>query len=507
MRDGSASDGFTLARWVGLATVLPALIAVALLGKNTLMVVERINEAALQSDALAIDRGFKLLGELNGSEVLSRSKQNTAFRNVVLHPRPDWIRENFGSATLAPDGLQHFFIVAPDGRVIFSSIDNGPPSQERVAGLLAVARRPLTRARELYASVRASGAASSQRRASNLSEGLYANDVANLDGIATMITVSPFTPEAEGYDEMPEQPTLLLGVQPMAGKLLGKLEALSHTNGLRQVPDRKAAGAGNMAHPIRDSQGNVVGYVTWTFSPPGYAILRAALPATALSLAFIALLTLLGAVTMRRLTQRLAESEQAARHSARHDTATGLANRGWFMRVFEDLLASADKRKTTYAVLLIDCDYFKSINDTLGHAAGDAVLAAIGRRLKGLEKDITIAARLGGDEFAIVTGPIAADEAQQHVQDIHNSLTASVLFESYVVMVGVSIGAAVFDAPSTLTIDTWLARADMALYRAKRDGRGCARLYDPATDTGAMPLVPTARQPANDRFKKPERAA
>lgn len=506
MRDGSVSDGFTLARWVGLAMVLPALIAVALLGKNTLMVVERINEAALKSDALAIDRGLKLLGELNGSEVLSRSKQNTAFRNVVLHPRPDWIRENFGSAALAPDGLQQFFIVAPDARVIFSSVDNGPPSRERVAGLLAAARRPLARARELYASVRASGAASSQRRASNLSEGMYANDVVNLDGIATMITVSPFTPEAEGY-EMPEAPALLLGVQPMAGKLLSKLEALSHTNGLRQVTDREAVGAGDMAHPIRDSQGNVVSNVTWNFSPPGYAILKAALPATALSLAFIAFLTLLGAVTMRRLTQRLAESEQAARHSARHDTATGLANRGWFMRVFEDLLASADKKKATYAVLLIDCDYFKSINDTLGHAAGDAVLAAIGQRLKGLGNDITIAARLGGDEFAIVTGPIAAYEAQQHVQDIHNSLTASVLFESYVVMVGVSIGAAIFDAPSTLTMDTWLARADMALYRAKRDGRGCARLYDPATDTGSMPLVPTARQPANDRFKKPERAA
>lgn len=507
MSDGraeGASDGFTLARWVGLAMVLPALVAVTLLGKDTLMVVERINDAALERDAMAIDRGLKMLGELNGSEMLSRTMQAAAFRHVVLAKRPDWIRENFGSRALTPDGVQQLVIVDPDGQVSFSSDNDGAPQHQRVAGLLAASQHLMDRARELYRSVHASLDAV---KPGSLSDGLFATDIVEVNGLPMMVTVTPFAPEPKGYD-VPADPTLLLGVQPLPGKLLGKLGALSHTQGLRLVPEPQESTEGPPAHPILDAQGNVVSYVSWDFSPPGYAILKAALPAIALSLAVIAFMTLLGAFTVRRLTRKLAESEQAAIYSAHHDAATGLANRGWFMRVFESVLASDGKRSATYAVLLVDCDHFKTINDTLGHAAGDAVLSAIANRLKGFGTQITLAARLGGDEFAIVTAPLAGmDDATQQVRDIQDALTASVLFESYVILVGVSVGAAVFETPSTLTIDTWLARADMALYRAKRDGRGCARIYDAAIDTGELPLIPSTRQPANDRITKPEQAA
>lgn len=507
MRDGradAASDGFTLARWVGLAIVLPALIAVTLLGKDTLMVVERINDAALERDATAIDRGLKMLGELNGSEVLSRTMQATAFRHVAPDKRTDWIRDNFGSRALTPDGVQQLVIVDPDGRVSFSSDNDGTPQHQRVAGLLAASRDLMERARELYRSVHTSQAA---LKPGSLSDGLFATDIVKVDGVPMMVTATPFAPEPKEY-EAPAAPTLLLGVQPLSGELLSKLEALSHTRGLKLVSDPQASPAEPPPRPILDAQGNIVSYVTWTFSPPGYAILKAALPAIALSLAVIAFMTLLGATTVRRLTRKLAESEQAAIHSAHHDAATGLANRGWFMRVFESVIASEGRKDATYAVLLIDCDHFKTINDTLGHAAGDAVLSAIANRLKSFGNRITIAARLGGDEFAIVTAPLAGmDDAAQQVQDIQDALTASVVFESYVILVGVSVGAAVFEAPSTLTIDTWLARADMALYRAKRDGRGCARIYDATIDTSALPLIPSTRHPANDRLTKPEQAA
>jgi diguanylate cyclase (GGDEF)-like protein len=224
-------------------------------------------------------------------------------------------------------------------------------------------------------------------------------------------------------------------------------------------------------------------------------------------LALIALMTLLAAFAMRRMTRRLAESEHAAVYASRHDTATGLANRGWFMRVFSGLLTPAGGKAETRAVLLIDCDHFKSINDTLGHAAGDAVLAAIAARLEALRPQIAIAARLGGDEFAVVTAPLdRPEDAAAQVRDISDALTASVLYESYVIMVGVSVGAAVFETPSMLSIDTWLARADMALYRAKRDGRGCARVFDAELDASDLPLLPNTRRPANDS-KAPEHAA
>ncbi|MCC7253720.1 diguanylate cyclase [Hyphomicrobium sp.] len=499
MRERDASSGYTLVRWVGLAMGLPALIAVALLGKDTLMVVERINEDAIKRETVALERGLKLLGELNASEVLSQATRSEAFRNVVLANRQDWMRANFGSDALSSEGVQQLVIVDPDGRAVFSSADNAAPPPEQVAGLLAAAARPMERARELYRSARASGKGFGARLPGAMTDGIYVNDIVEIDGYPAMVTVSPFTPSSENQ-ATPHEPTLLLGVQPMTDRLLDRLETLSHVAGLRHVTDPEAA----HKHPIKDSEGRVVTHVTWDFSPPGYAILRAALPAIALSLGLIALMTLLAAFTIRRMTRRLAESEQTAVYASRHDTATGLANRGWFMRVFADLLAPDEGRDATYVVLLIDCDYFKSVNDTLGHAAGDAVLSAIAERLKGLGRQITIAARLGGDEFAVVTTPLArTDDAALHVRDIEDALTASVLFEGYVVMVSVSIGAAVIETPSTLSIDTWLARADMALYRAKRDGRGCARFYDITADSGERPLPPGSRtrNPADGRLK------
>jgi diguanylate cyclase (GGDEF)-like protein len=501
MRENHLSSGSALVRWIGIAMGLPALIAVVLLGKDTLMVVERINEDALKRETLAIERGLKLLGELNATQVLTQSMRKEAFRNVVLASEPDWIRQNLGSAALDAEGVQELVLVGPDGHAMFSSVDDAAPAPERVAGLLHAAAPAMARARALYRTTRDIGKGFGARLPGAMTDGLYVNDVVAIDGHPALITVAPFTPDTIGQ-EVPEQPTLLLGVQPMTKPLLDKLERLSHVAGVRHVAAQQDAPTGMHTYPVKDSDGNVVTHVTWDFAPPGYAILKAALPAIAFSLGLIAVMTLLVAYAMRRLTRRLAESEQAAVYASRHDAATTLANRGWFMRVFTDLLAPVDGKNTIYAVLLIDCDYFKSVNDTLGHAAGDTVLRAIAERLKALDQKITIAARLGGDEFAVVTAPLAcAEDAAQHVRDIEETLNTAVLYECYVVTVSVSIGVAVLETPSTLSIDSWLARADMALYRAKREGRGCARFYDAKADGGELPVLPSARNPHNDRSR------
>lgn len=502
-----SSSGFTLARWVGLAMGLPALIAVVLLGKDALMVIERINEDALKRETLALERGFKMLGELNASEVLSQSMRNEAFRNVVLARHPEWMRDKLGPESLTSEGVQQFVVVDEHGRAIYSSLDGGAPPAERVADLLAAATKPMQRARDLYRSTRVVGKGFDERLPGAMTDGLYVNDMVRIDGRPAMLTVSPITPE-DSEHATPTEPTLLLGVQFMTQQVLDKLEALSHVDGLRHVSAPSAPSDGH-AHPVSDIHGNAVTHLTWNFASPGFAILKAALPAIMLSLGLIALMTLAAALTMRRLTRRLAESEQAAIYSSRHDTATGLPNRGWFMNVFEDLLSPADNKSATRAVLLIDCDYFKSVNDTLGHAAGDAVLAAIAERLKGLGTQLAIAARLGGDEFCAITAPLAsADDAETRVREIAEAITTTaVLYDCYVVPVSVSIGVAVFDTPSTLSIDTWLSRADVALYRAKRDGRGCARFYDATIDGGQAPILPSTRNPTNGRPRPSEKAA
>jgi diguanylate cyclase (GGDEF)-like protein len=494
MSHNQASHGTALVRWVGLAIGLPALIAVILLGKDALVVVDKINESALQRERVALERGIKLLGDLHASEVLSQTMWDTAFRNVVLSKRQDWIRENFGKEALSSEGVQQLYIVDGGGKVIFSSEIEAAPPPNKVAPLLAAAQRPIERAKALYKAARSSGEGFDERLPGAMTDGIYVNDMIRIGGQSAMITVSPFTPDAEDQ-ETPQEPTLLLGVQVMTETLLDKLESLSHINGLEHVSAHHTALTGEHSHAIRDAQGNVVTHVTWDFSSPGVAILRAALPAIALSLGLIALMTLVATFTVRRLTRRLAESEQAAIHASRHDAATGLANRGWFMNVFTGVLTRSGKQGGTFAVMLIDCDYFKTVNDTLGHAAGDAILRAIAARLKGLDGRLTIAARLGGDEFAAVTTQLASrTEAATAARLLESTLMQPVTFEGRELNVSVSVGAAVFETPSTLSIDAWLAKADMALYRAKRDGRGCSRIYDASLDTGEMSDLPDIRQ-------------
>ncbi|HYD14847.1 MAG TPA: hypothetical protein VEA77_00465, partial [Hyphomicrobium sp.] len=89
---------------------LPALAAVILLGKDALTVIEKINENTLKREEAALERGIKMLGELQASEVLAQSMRDEAFRNVVLTNRPDWIRENFGNTVMKATGEQQLVI-------------------------------------------------------------------------------------------------------------------------------------------------------------------------------------------------------------------------------------------------------------------------------------------------------------------------------------------------------------------------------------------------------------
>lgn len=478
------SHGLRLVRWIGLAMSLPALFAVVLLGQNAANLVEGIDDTALKREAAAVQRGVALMGDLHATELLSLAMWDEAFQKVVVSKQRRWIKENFGRDALQSDGEQELVIVDAAGHAIFSSRNGDAPSPERAAHLLAAAGPAMERARVLFQRAHAEGDGFGERMSGALTDGIYVSDLARIDGKPAMITVAPITPDVDDF-EVPKDPTLLVGIQVMTPAMLGKLEALSHVEGLRHVAADHEATTGEHALALTSTDGAHVTHLTWTFSPPGSAVLAATAPAIGASLALVVLLTWIGTATVRRLTRKLAESEAAAVHASRHDAATGLANRGWFMRVFADMLQAPREADTVRAVMLIDCDYFKAVNDTLGHAAGDAVLNAIATRLKAEGHAFDIAARLGGDEFALITAPLAhVDDASDVAEQVRTRLMQPVRFEGHVIPVSVSIGVATAVAPGDGDLDAILVRADLALYRAKRDGRGCARTYDADIDTG-----------------------
>ncbi len=178
-----------------------------------------------------------------------------------------------------------------------------------------------------------------------------------------------------------------------------------------------------------------------------------------------------GAV-MRDITVRKREA-QKVKYLAEHDTLTGLANRHMLYHQLEAKLAEAGKAKGNVAILVLDLDRFKQVNDTLGHAAGDELLRAVGERMTQVFGDKGIVARLSGDEFAVIVG---GDDAKDRAVALSAQL--SLAFGSTPFPVGerqirvnASIGVAVYPEHGE-TADSLFGNADLALYRAKASGRG-----------------------------------
>ena len=175
---------------------------------------------------------------------------------------------------------------------------------------------------------------------------------------------------------------------------------------------------------------------------------------------------------LRDISARKHEADRM-RHLAEHDTLTGLANRN---RLYEHLgarLAEAKAQQTKVALLLLDLDKFKQVNDTLGHAAGDQLLCAVARRLDALVENAGLVARLSGDEFAIVmSGADAVEQAARLAERTCRTFDdATFSIGENGLRVNVSIGVAAYP-DHCVTADELFGNADLALYRAKATGRG-----------------------------------
>lgn len=176
-------------------------------------------------------------------------------------------------------------------------------------------------------------------------------------------------------------------------------------------------------------------------------------------------------ITDRKLT------EDKLRKLAHYDTLTGVANRYSLNTRLESLIHTASRYNQQIAILFLDLDRFKHINDTLGHSYGDLLLKEVSLRLKGLIKNKDMIARLGGDEFVIVLTNIKhPKEAVQVAEEIIRALTNSFLLNHHEVYISTSIGISLFPLDG-LSMDTLLRNADKAMYQAKSRGKNQYELY------------------------------
>ena len=173
-------------------------------------------------------------------------------------------------------------------------------------------------------------------------------------------------------------------------------------------------------------------------------------------------------------------------HDALHDPLTGLANRVLFADHVERALASRRRGRTKVALLFLDLDDFKVVNDTLGHRAGDRLLIEVARRLTEATRDGDIAARQGGDEFTVLLDRVhGVEDAVASAERLAASLRQPIELEGLNISITVSVGIAL--ASDENGADDLLAHADAAMYAAKAQGKARHAVFDPSMAVSARP--------------------
>jgi len=184
---------------------------------------------------------------------------------------------------------------------------------------------------------------------------------------------------------------------------------------------------------------------------------------------------------IRDITERK-KMEEYIKQLAYHDILTGLPNRALFHDQFVMAQAHAIRYQHMLALLMMDLDHFKDVNDSLGHEAGDRLLKEIGNRLTGIVRKIDTVARMGGDEFVLLLPEINREEdAVAVAQKVVEALRQPFAFKNTEIKVTTSLGVAIYPADGS-DQDTLLSNADSAMYRAKREGQNIFLRYNQNKD-------------------------
>ncbi|MEO5758699.1 MAG: EAL domain-containing protein [Mesorhizobium sp.] len=299
---------------------------------------------------------------------------------------------------------------------------------------------------------------------------MVAEDLVSLGGMPAILSVMPLVPNSDRVSQAPGSEYLHVSVEFINDAVVGRIGEKYLLDGAHLVPLSQPIGSAVI--PLTDSSQVILGYISWDQERPGLTLVRKAGPALVggMLLSAAALAFLLR--RLRRASLALQTSQAEAQYLAFHDTLTGLPNRALFEDRLRRALLAAGHDSARMALLYLDIDRFKHINDTLGHPAGDELVRQTAARLKRAIREIDTVARLGGDEFAIILIDIRdARAAEDASEKLLERIREPFKLMDDQVFVSASIGIALATGPET-DADDLLRKADIALYEAKKNGRG-----------------------------------
>ncbi|MCF4098543.1 GGDEF domain-containing protein [Maritalea mediterranea] len=298
---------------------------------------------------------------------------------------------------------------------------------------------------------------------------LYVYDIRRIDGEIGIVVAQAIVPDGEMV--LPDGPAhILVSFRPFTPARMAayQTEIELADFDIRLTPPLD----GENVIELSSGLSNQTIYASWVSELPSHGIWAKSAPALALMLAVIAFVMLGVTIAYARLVYRTRKAEARNRYLAGHDALTGLPNRNRFELALKRDIGRNYLKKC--AVLCVDLDRFKPVNDTYGHHAGDQVLRVVARRIHDVIGDLGMVARLGGDEFiALLHDAAHKDEVMMLCDRLIESVCQKISFEGHEFYVGASVGVAWWPDDGH-SADMVVRRADQALYRAKELGRGRA---------------------------------
>lgn len=442
------------------------------------------NETARESKEQLLSGALQLL--LNDGS--GRLDETVVSNQTFLHTsgfvqNQGWLTENIGERLYKHGGFQRSLIL--DRNLLpmmeYSGIDGKPfltqDLREQIMGSVAKVR-----AKGIMAAMSDPKdlSAAQQSRSGNADPLLNASTgYAKMDDGIYVFTAAAIRP-GQGTIRLPKAPpVVLVSFKKLDNRLLRLLSNVTDINRLKLV-QTAPKDADTASVTLRTFTGVNIAHLVWVTEQPGTALLNRLSPVLLILLLAIIGLTIGVIDFTRQTTKRLAISQARAVYNSRHDTLSGLPNREKFFLLLKAALQGQDIEKGGTAVVYIDLDRFKDINDTLGHAAGDTVIRVVADRLSAVLPRQAVLARISGDEFAMFIPDVSRlEQVQTGLSRMQDALLRPVSAEGTEIFVSLSMGAAMSPRDGTDPGEL-MRKADIALYDAKASGRGRWSFFDPS---------------------------
>jgi diguanylate cyclase (GGDEF)-like protein len=469
-----------------LSIVVPITVIVAV---AILCIVAAVMTSARRADEVALEHEKRLLSRAianHGERILRELESVTAIDDAVRHIRDrfdhDWVHNRIG--LWLKNYFDHDFVFVADSQNHLSYALLGRNSVEPrwFNSIMPELAPTLDFVRGRNAEPNNALRVSELRRGGQSDAARPATLIQKFLGRPAAVAAVTIAPTDQIGDKAAQQPApVVVSVKFIDDDVLSDIAARIQLQHLRAVEGPVAPP--DHGYTIATPAGQAILRLAWKPKQPGAEIVTSVVPFIIVAFGGFALLAALIHGYMRRTSAAIAQGEQRLRYLALHDSLSGLPNRNYFGERLEQVIQNVRAGGRPAAVFYIDLDHFKDVNDTLGHPVGDELIRDVTTRLSGLVTADDLVGRLGGDEFAVLTGGVSDTTALQRTAErVISAICAPYAIGGHNILIGASIGIALITRKSQGGAADVMRYADMALYRAKNEGRNRACIYDAAMD-------------------------